>query len=292
MLRDRLAQAKEIARGTLRQWQSHRSTELAASLAFFGALALAGLALVAVYAAGVWFSDAQSAQHAAGAAGNAAGHANARFIDTVLRAAARGHNTWVAAVVGGIAFLLAVAATALRLQRMLDVIWDEPKKKPGDSEARKAKRHAGQFLAIYVLTLLLIALLFAGAAVHGLTYHTHHLPALQGTLYQALDVGVSIALLTFVFLFIFAYLPPANIPWRKVWVASVLSAVLYERGQFALAAYFGLMVATSPYADAGAVLAVLVWLYYSAQVVVVGAAFTKTLHEQSASQNKRKSHAA
>lgn len=292
MLRERLAQAVEIARGTLRQWQSHRSTELAASLAFFGALALTGLALVAVFVAGTWFADTQSAHHAAGAARHATGRANARFIETVLRAAAKGHDTWIAAVIGGIAFLLAVAASALRLQRMLDAIWDETPKKSGDSEARKAGRHAGQFAAIYALTFVLIALLFAGAAVHGLTYHTHHLPALQGTLYEALDVGASIVLLTFVFLFMFAYLPPADIPWRNVWIASVVGAILYERGQFALAAYFGQMNATSPYADAGAALAVLVWLYYSAQVVLVGAAFTKTLHEQSAARTKRKSRAA
>lgn len=292
MLREWIAQGWEIARGTLRQWQSHRSTELAASLAFFGALALAGLGLAAVYAAGTWFAGSQSVKHASGTAQRVAGQVNAHVLDAVLRAAAAGHHTWVAAVIGGIAFLLAVAATALRLQRMLDAMWSEGGKKNGGSEARKVKRHAGQLAAIYVLTLFLIVLLFAGAAVHGLTYHTHRLPALQGTLYQSLDIGASIALLTVIFLFMFAYLPPAEIPWRNVWIASVVSAVLYERGQFALAVYFGQMEATSPYADVGAVLAVLVWLYYSAQVVVIGAAFTKTLHERSQKRGKRKTQAA
>lgn len=291
MLRGWLALGTELVRGTFDQWRSHRSTELAASLAFFGALALAGLGLAAVFAAGIWFSDAQSVRHAAGTAGNVAGSENARALRTVLHAAAAGHDTWIAAVIGGIAFLLAVAGTALQLQRLLDAMWDEAGKK-GAREARKARKHAGEFAAIYILTLLLIALLFTGAAVHGLTYHTHRLPALQGTLYQALDVGASIVLLTFVFLFVFAYLPPVDIRWRNVWIASAASAVLYERGQFALAVYFGQMNAASPYADVGAVLAVLVWLYYSAQVVVIGAAFTKTLHERQHARSKRKTHAA
>jgi membrane protein len=86
--------------------------------------------------------------------------------------------------------------------------------------------------------------------------------------------------LTFVFLFIFAYLPPGDIAWRKVWIGAFISAVLYERGQFALSLYLGQMDARSPYADAGALVAVLIWLYYSASVVLIGADFTKVLKEQ------------
>jgi membrane protein len=103
---------------------------------------------------------------------------------------------------------------------------------------------------------------------------------------------VSIVLLTFVFLVIFAYLPPVEIPWRKAWLCAFLSAVLYERGQFGLAVYFGQMDATSPYADAGAVVAVLVWLYYSAQVILVGADFTKVLTQGAQQRGKRNTRAA
>jgi membrane protein len=91
---------------------------------------------------------------------------------------------------------------------------------------------------------------------------------------------------------IFAYLPPVDIPWRKVWLGAFLSAVLYERGQFALSVYFGQMDATSPYADAGAVVAVLVWLYYSAQVVLIGADFTKVLNDDAQRRGKRNTRAA
>lgn len=119
-----------------------------------------------------------------------------------------------------------------------------------------------------------------GATVHALTSHTHHLPILRGLFYQALVVGVTIVVLTFVFLFIFAYLPPVDIPWRKVWIGSFVSAVLYERGQFLLSLYLGKMDARSPFADVGALLAVLIWLYFSAGIVLIGADFTKVLRER------------
>jgi membrane protein len=76
-------------------------------------------------------------------------------------------------------------------------------------------------------------------------------------------------------------LPPVDIPWRKVWIGSFVSAVLYERGQFLLSLYLGQMDARSPFADVGALLAVLLWLYYSATVVLIGADFTKLLKERS-----------
>ena len=246
---------------------------MASALAFYGAVALAGLGLVAIYV------SATVGRGAAGQAGGAAGHAtgahNAQFIETIIREAASRHDAWVALVAGAIMFIIAVLAMAYQLQQVLEVVWNERR------TAQHAKRHAPEFLAIFALTLVLVVLLFAGAAVHGLTMHTHRISFLQGLGYQSLVLGVTIVVLTFVFLFIFAYLPPVDIAWRKVWIASFLCAIMYERGQFALSVYLGQMDARSPYADLGALLAILIWLYYSAQVVLVGADFTRALKEGS-----------
>src|SRR5579884_117270 len=247
---------------------------MAAALAFYGALALAGLGLVAVYVAALVVGHGAAAAHAGGQTGHIAGSHNAQMVKTILREAASRRDTWIALVVGIVMFAIAIVATALQLQQALNVIWEQR------GAAKAAKAHAPQFAAIVLLALILIVLLLAGAAVHALTTHTHHLPLFRGLLYQALVVGVTIVVLTFVFLFIFAYLPPVDVPWRNVWIAAFISAVLYERGQFGLSVYLGQMDARSPYADAGVLLAVLIWLYYSAEVVLVGADFTKVLKER------------
>lgn len=274
MVREWLAVIWSLVKSTAAQWRKHRSAEMASSLAFYGAVALAGLGLVAVYAGAHLAGTGAAAAQTRGQTGHIAGSHNAQLLETILREAASRHDAWIALTIGVVIFLAGVTATAIQLQQVLDVIWEQR------GAAKDAKRHAPQFAAIYGLTLLLIVLLFVGAAVHGLTAHTHHLPLLRGMLYQALVVGVTIIVLTFVFLCIFAYLPPVDIPWRKVWIGSFLSAVLYERGQFALSVYLGQMDARSPYADAGVLLAVLIWLYYSAQVVLAGADFTKVLKER------------
>lgn len=274
MLGEWLREARALVKSTATQWTKHRSAEMASSLAFYGAITLAGVALVAVYSAAKILGRGLAAAGMRGQTGDIVGSHTAQVIETVLREAALRHDAWIALAVGCVTFLLGVTATAFQLQQVLDVIWERR------GAAQDAKRHAPQFAGIYALTLVLIVLLFAGAAVHALTMHTHHLPLLRGVLYQALVVSASITVLTFVFLLIFAYLPPVDVPWRKVWIASFISAVLYERGQFALSLYLGQMDTRSPYADAGVLLAVLVWLYYSAQVVLVGADFTKVLKER------------
>ncbi len=248
---------------------------MASSLAFYGAVALAGLGLVALYIAGRVAGRGTAASTASGQTGHFAGAHNAQFLQTVLHEAASRHDAWIALAAGALLFLAAVVATAFQLQQVLDVVWNER------GAAKDAKHHAPQFVLIFVLALILIVLLLAGAAVHGLSRHTHHISFAGGLAYQALVVGVTIVVLTFVFLFIFAYLPPVHVPWRKVWIASFVCAILYERGQFGLSLYLGQMDARSPDADAGALLAVLLWLYYSAQVVLIGMALTKVLKEHS-----------
>jgi membrane protein len=275
MMRRLVATAWDLVKRTGEQWRKHRSAEMASSLAFYAALALAGLVLMSVYAAAQIVGHGAAAAQTRGQTGHVAGAHNAQLVDVILREAASRHNTWIALVVGVIMFAAAVCASALQTQQALDVIWEQRR------AIKDAKQHAPQFAVMVLLSLVIIVLLLAGAAVHALTEHTHHLPMLKGLLYQALVVGVTIVVLTIAFLFVFAYLPPVDIPWRKVWLAAFISAVLYERGQFGLSVYLGQMDARSPYADAGAVLAVLIWLYYSASVILIGADFTKALKERS-----------
>jgi membrane protein len=251
---------------------------MAAALAFYGAIAVSGIVLIAIYT-GAALVGADLRRHAVGEVARASGSHSAQFVDAILREASSRQHGWIALLAGILLFVLATAGTAYQLQKLLDVIWETRGDKRDEyATNHKTERRAG-FAAVYALAFMLGILLFAGAAIHGLTLHTHRLPAASGVLYQALDVGVSIVVLTFIFLCIFAYLPRVDVPWKDVWIASFASAILYERGQVALVVYLGQMDARSPYADAGVLIAVLLWLYYSAQVVVVGADLTKVLKQ-------------
>jgi membrane protein len=276
------SQVHEIAAETYGQWRRHRSSEMAAALAFYGAVALAALTLMALYIAAVVARDRGMRAFATGQLAHTTGTHNAQILDIILREAILRHYGWVALVVSAVVLIVAILATAMHVQEMIDVVW-RPEQPEKEHPAQDARRHAGQFGIVVVLSFLLAVLLFAGAGIHGLMSRTHGLSFTMGLLYQSLDVSVSIVLITLVFLCIFAYLPPVDVPWKKVWPAALIGAILYERGQFALSIYIGQMDAKSPYADAGALLVILVWLFYSSQVVVIGADLTKVLHKRRSS---------
>ncbi len=281
--------ARELALRTFREYFGHRSAEMGAALAFFGALSLAGLALVATYFAAAFAGRSSARVHAGGQVAHYTGVHNGQFLESVLREASRSPFAWIAAVVGAVIFFGAVYGTALQLERMIDIVWDVDPKSRGSGAASEAERHAGPLGVIFLLSFFLLCLLFAGAALHALFAHTNAMPKLHVLLYQTLDVVVSIALLSCVFLVLFASLSPLDVPWRTAWAGGVLAAVLYERGQFGLAFYLGQIDVRSPYADVGAVVAVLLWLYYSAQVLLVGAYFTKSLKQAA---DERSAHTA
>lgn len=284
MLREWTSTVWTLLRETFVQWQRHRSAEMAAALAYYGVLAAAGVVLMGVYIAArvagtpAWLTN-QTGQYA--------GVGNEQVVRYLLGQAIVRHNAWIALLVGAITLVVAMVGIAFQVQRIIDAVWAEEVRHSG----KELRRNLGSFAVIFALASLYMIVLLGGAALHGLTSHTHHLPLLAGTLYQALDVGAGIVVLTTIFLCIFAFVAPVDVPWRHVWIASGLSAVFCERGEFALAIYFGQMDARSPYADAGALLAVILWLYYSAEVVVAGTEFTRVLRNHASSRARARADA-
>lgn len=252
------------------EWQGRSCAQLAAALACYGILALSGLALVGLYV--VTKLRAFRTFDVSQPAGHAGGPADAGFVLQLLHAAQARHDTWIALAAGILIFAAGVVMSALLLQDGLNKIWERP-----PTKLREAAHHVPEFAAILALSFVLILLLFVGAAIHALISRTHRVSLLIGILYQGADVIITVAVLTVAFLFVLAYIAPVRSPWRKVWLASLLSAILYERGQFGLSIYIGQMDPRSPYALLGALVSVILWILYSAEIVYVGAVLTKVL---------------
>ncbi|HET9957169.1 MAG TPA: YihY/virulence factor BrkB family protein, partial [Polyangiaceae bacterium] len=95
------------------------------------------------------------------------------------------------------------------------------------------------------------------------------------SIWQVVNWVVSLALTTLLFALMFKVVPDVKIKWRDVWVGAVLTAVLFTLGKFLLALYIGKSSTTSAYGAAGSLVALVIWVYYSSQVVFVGAEFTQ-----------------
>ena len=105
----------------------------------------------------------------------------------------------------------------------------------------------------------------------------------MATLIQILNLVVSLSVITLLFAMIFKFLPDAKIAWRDVWIGALITAALFTAGKFALGLYLGKSGVASSYGAAGSLIVLLLWVYYSAQILFFGAEFTKVYSTRSGS---------
>ncbi|GAC1355696.1 MAG: hypothetical protein NVSMB31_16200 [Vulcanimicrobiaceae bacterium] len=202
------------------------------------------------------------------------GHKAAAQID-VMVAAAGSHKSGIIATVIGVAMLiLGASGLLLQLQDALNTVWDAvPDRKAGFFNLiRERLLSFGMILGIGFL--LLVSLVVSAALSALNTYTSSLLPAFAFLL-QVANVALDLGILTLFFAMIFKFLPAAKVEWSDVWVGSLLTAALFVAGQFVLTLYLGKMNASSPYGEAGSLIVVLLWVYYSAQLLLFGAEFTR-----------------
>ncbi|MDQ2679570.1 MAG: YihY/virulence factor BrkB family protein [Candidatus Eremiobacteraeota bacterium] len=258
---------------TFGEWRKHRSGEMAAALSFFAAVALAAVALIGLYAAGK-IVPAELLRATTSGLSHVAGPSNGAALKALLQAAK--HGSWVPLTAGTGLLLVAVFATAMQLQAAVNFIWDvrDPKE---DRAASSVGKQLPTFVLMFVLAFVLMIILLVGAGLHALAFVTHAAPLFSTLVFQAGNDAGSIVVLTLLFVTMFGRLPPSRVPRKALWAGGFATAIMYERAQFFLALYLGSIDLRSIFAEVGIGLAVLVWLYYSAQVVLVGANLTKVL---------------
>jgi membrane protein len=127
---------------------------------------------------------------------------------------------------------------------------------------------------LLALVFLMLVSLLVGAALTAINTYSNKLLPSFAHLLQFLNVLFDIAILSVLFAIIFKWLPKAPVKWKDVRVGSIITALLFTVGQFAITLYLGKMNAGSPYGDAGALIIILLWVYYSAQLLLLGAEFT------------------
>jgi membrane protein len=170
--------------------------------------------------------------------------------------------------------LFGAAGVFGQLKDALNTIWEiEPKKEGGFLGMIKA-RFFSVLMVMGVGFLLLVTLVFDAVISAMGDYAGGRLPGGEG-LIQTLQLIISFGLVTVVFAMIFRYVPDIRVPWRDVWFGAVVTAILFVLGKFGLGLYLGKAAVGSAYGAAGSLVILLVWVYWSAQIVFFGAEFTQ-----------------
>ena len=224
---------------------------------------------------------------------NTVGHTVAVAIQATARYTYRSGSSIPATVLSIILFGFGATGLFLQLQSGLNAIW-EVTPKPGRGLRGLVRDRLGSFLAVLAISGLLLAELLVTAAVAALGQSMPASLMFEGIpLWRAARFVVSWAFLTLAIALAYRILPDAKIAWRDVCVGASVSALLFLLGNHLIGWYLAATSVTSVYRAAGSIVIVLLWVYYSSQVVLFGAEFTRVYAKhRGAPWNQKKTQCA
>lgn len=256
------------------EWMEQDVSRLGAALAFYTLFAIAPLFVIVLAIAGVWFGEEAARRELFSQVSGLVGSEGGEAIQALV-SAARQPKTGAWATVFAVGTLF-VGATGVfvQLQDALNLVWGV-RRKPGRGLRNFIKdRFLSLALIVGIGFLLLVSLvLSAGLSALG-KFMVGLLPA-QAAIWQGINFVISFGVITLLFAMIFKVLPDVKIAWRDVWFGAMMTALLFNLGKFLLGLYLGRSSVASAYGAAGSLVIVLLWVYYSAQVLFFGAKFTQ-----------------
>lgn len=263
-----------LLRETFAEWSRHQAPRLAAALAYYTIFSLAPLLVILLAIAGAILGPRAAAGQIYDQVRGAVGPEAAQMIETMIESAARPTQGWIASLLGAATLLLGAAGLFGQLQASLNIIWEVPPA-AGKGIWRTIRERLAAFLLVGVAALILLLSLVASAGIAaGARFLDAYLPV-PGPALEGLDLGISFLIITVLFALIYRVLPDVRIGWRDVWLGAAVTAFLFVLGKFLLGLYLGLGTVGSTYGAAGSLVVLLVWLYYSAQILLLGAEFTR-----------------
>lgn len=264
-------------KAAFRRWSEEKGTRLGAALAYYTAFSIAPLLLLAISIAGMVFGREAAEGQIVGELAGLVGRQSAEMIQSMLQAANRPAAGATAAVIGVVSLLLGASGVMTEMKSALNAIWRVRGATGIKGFVFTKIKAVGMVLALGFLLMVSLAL-SAGLAAAG-KFIGGLLPVPEGALH-ALNIVVSFGVISLLFAILFKVLPDADIRWRDVWIGSASTAVLFTAGKFVLGLYLGKGAVGSSYGAAGSVLILLAWVYYSAQILYFGAAFTNAYAER------------
>jgi membrane protein len=272
--RDAGSQVVPLARATFADFQRHKGQWLAAAIAYFTMFAIAPLIIVLVELAGLFLGQHRGVlnelySYMAHTAGPSAAHGIQSIVSATFAQRKAGA---IAQIIGWVVFIIAAVGLFGSLQEALNTVWDvNPEKKTFLETITSRIVPFGVLLGIGFLLLVSLginaAMTVVGAALA-------HVMPLFATIAKIADFIISLGLITALFALLFEYLPECRVAWRDVWIGASVSALLFVIGQFLLGWYLGRAGVSSGYGSFGGLVVFLVWVNYSAQILLLGAEFT------------------
>ncbi|HSG39372.1 MAG TPA: YihY/virulence factor BrkB family protein [Thermoanaerobaculia bacterium] len=279
-----------LLKDSFKEWKEDGALDLGASLAYYTIFSLAPMLLIALSVASLFWERGMAQRELMGQMEGLVGQQGAQAVQTMLANAGREGSGVLGTIIGLVTVVFGATGVFAQLQKTLNRIW-EVEAKPGGgiwSFVRTRLLSFGMVLGIGFL--LLVSLVFSTMMASLDQWAEGLVPGVE-ILFRVLTFVVSFALITGLFAMIFKYLPDVKITWRDVWIGAAATALLFTIGKFLIGLYLGRSTVASSFGAAGSLIILLLWVYYSAQILFFGAEFTQVYASRYGSRIQPDEHA-
>ena len=272
-----------LLKQTASGWVDHKDARLGAALAYYSIFSIGPLILIAIAVAGFLFGEEAVRGQVSDQIEGLLGTSGAQAVQSMLASAGRPREGLFATAFGIVTLLFAAIGVVVQLKDALNTVWGVEPKTGG----------MWQFVRTYLVSLagvlslgflLLVSLLMSTFLAAGGKYLAPYLP--EATL-QIVNSAVSLVIVVALFAMMFKWLPDTQIAWRDVWAGAVVTAILFEAGKFLIGLYIGKQGLESSFGAAASLVVLLIWVYYSSQIVLFGAEFTRVYAAEHGSRRVR-----
>jgi membrane protein len=263
-----------MARAAVEGFIDDRASSMGAALAYYTFFSMAPLLLIVISVAGLLLGREAAQGHLMEELSSMLGPQAASSIQAVVASASEPADSWWGTLIGVGVMLIGATTVFAELQDALDRIWRAPQRPAGGGLWALLRARVLSFGLILGLGFLLMVSLVMGAVISAVGRWWSDTLGDWVWLAQSLNMGLGFVITTILFAMIYKLMPRAYVEWKDVWVGSLVTALLFSLGKALIGLYLSASGVASAYGAAGSLVLVLVWVYYSAQVFLLGAEFT------------------
>jgi membrane protein len=270
----RLADIWTLVKEAASAWIDDYAPSMGAAIAYYTMFSIAPLLLIAIAVAGLAFGQEAANGEVMAQLGGMMGQDGAKAVESMIRAANEPSKGTLATLVGAVLLIVGATTVFAELQDSLDRIWRAPARPGGSGIWGLLRARLLSFGMILGIGFLLIVSLLMSAALSAFGGWMGPIFGGWEVLAHAVNFVISFAMVSVLFAMIYKIMPRVKIAWRDVWTGAIVTALLFTIGKFAIGLYIGKSGVASAFGAAGSLAVLLIWVYYSAQIFLLGAEFT------------------
>lgn len=265
---------RKVISRSLITWFKDEASSMGAAIAFYTLFSIAPILLIVIWIAGSFLAPDAVQSRVLDQVQLVLGDSGASAVRTILASTQHAVSSGYSTALSIVTLVIGATSVFAELQNALNRIWRTPRPEGNQGLWQALRDRLLSFGLVLGVGFLLLVSLIISAGLEALDAWLNSIIANWHTVVTILDVVIGFVVTSVLFALIFKYVPRESIAWGDVWIGALVTALLFNVGKFVIVVYFGHVAVASAYGVAGSFLVLMLWVYYSAQIFLLGAEFT------------------